>query len=86
MANETDWVNCREITGIIDRLNNNIGHIVRDIDKLKSMKEDILDNAKLRAGLKKVIDVYHGATMESLIEDYQRFQSLRDWLEQNNYI
>jgi len=86
MANETAWIQCKEITGIINRLNNNIRHIARDIDKLKSMKEDILDNAELRAELKKVIDVHYDATMESLVADYQRFQALRDWLAENNYI
>lgn len=86
MANETAWIHFREITGRINRLNGNIKQIARDIDKLKSIKEDILDNAELRAELKKIVDVSHDTTMESIIEDYQRFQALRDWLAENNYI
>ena len=86
MANETAWVHFREITGIIKRLENSIGQIARDIDRLRVMKEEILDNVKLKAELKKIIDVYPDATMESLIDDYTRFQALKDWLEENNYI
>lgn len=86
MANETAWVHFREITGIIDRLNNNIKQIARDIDRLRVMKEEILDNAELRAELKKIVDVSHDTTMESLVADYTQFQALRDWLVENNYI
>ena len=85
MANEIAWVHFREIIGIIDRLNNNTKQIARDIDRLRVMKEEILDNAELRAELKKIIDVYPDATMESLVDVYNRFQALKDWLEENNF-
>lgn len=85
-ANSTAWTHFKEITGIINRVGDNISQIARDIDRLKSMKETILDNAEFRVELKKVIDVYPDATMESLIADYTKFQGLRDWLEENNYI
>ena len=86
MANETAWVHFREIIGIIDRLNNNTKQIIRDIDKLRVIKEEILDNTKFKTELKKIIDIYPDATMESLIADYNRFAALRDWLEENKYI
>lgn len=85
MANETAWTHFQGIRGIINRLNNNIKQIARDIDALKVIKEEVLDNAELRAELKKIVDVAHDMTMESLIADYQRFQSLRDWLEENDF-
>ena len=84
-ANQTASVHFREITGIIDRINAIIKQITRDIDRLRVMKEEILDNAELKAELKKIVDVWPGITMESIIADYQRFQSLRDWLEENDF-
>jgi len=86
MANSTAWTHFKEITGIINRIGDNISQIARDIDRLKLMKEAILDNAEFKAELKKIIDVYPDATMESLIADYQRVQALRDWLVENKYI
>ena len=86
MANETAWVHFREIIGIINKLESNIGQIAKDINRLKVMKEEILDNTELKAELKKIIDVYPNASMESIVADYQRFQSLRGWLEENKYI
>lgn len=86
MVNETTWVHFREIIGKISRLNDSINQIARDIDKLKAMKETILDNAEFRANLKKIIDVYPDATIESLVDDYNRFQALKSWLEENKYI
>jgi len=83
--NETTWEHFREITGCIERIRNNIKQVVRDIGHLKSIKESILDDAEFKAKLKKIIDVYPGATMESLIADYTRFRSLGDWLEENEF-
>ena len=85
MANEVAWQHFKEITGIIKRLKDNIRQIVSDIDRLRVMKEEVLDNAELRAELKKIVDVSHDTTMESLVADYQRFRALRDWLEENEF-
>jgi len=85
MANQTTWEHFQQITGCIERIKNNVSQLKRDIDNLKSMKETILDDAEFKAKLKKVIDVYPGATMESLVADYTQFQSLRDWLEENEF-
>lgn len=86
MANETAWIHFREFLGIISRLNNNISQIAKDIDKLKSMKETILDNAEFKAELKKIIDVYPDTSMETLVDDYTKFKALKDWLVENKYI
>jgi len=86
MIDNTTWQHFEAIINKIRRLEASIKQIARDIDKLKAMKEEILDNTEFKAELKKIIDVYPDATMESLIADYQRFQDLRDWLVKNNYI
>lgn len=86
MANETAWVHFREVIGCIKRLEDGVGQIVKDIDRLRVIKEEILDDVELRAELKKIIDIYPDASMESLIADYNRFVALRDWLEGNKYI
>lgn len=86
MANETAWTHFREIIGVIKRLKDSISQFVKDIERLRVMKEEILDNAELRAELKKIVDVSHDTTMESLVADYTQFQALRDWLEENEYI
>lgn len=86
MPNETTWTHFKEITRTINRIGDNIREITENIDKLRSMKEAILDNVEFKAELKKIIDIYPGASMESIVENYQRFQALRDWLEENEYI
>jgi len=85
MPTQTTWQHFNEITSIIDRLNLGITRIKRDLDQLKLLKESILDDAEFKAKLKMIIDIWPGATMESLVEDYIRFQSLRDWLEENEF-
>jgi len=86
MATATDWTHFREITEIIKWLNTNIKQIASNIDRLKSMKETFLDDVDFRTGLKEIVDISHDTTMESLINDYTRFQALRDWLEENKYV
>jgi len=86
MASSTDWTHFKEITEIINWLNTNIRQIASSIDRLKSMKETFLDDAEFKAGLKEIVDVSHDTTMESLVDDYQRFQVLRNWLVENKYI
>jgi len=85
MSNQTTWQHFKTITECIERIKGNVGQLKSDIDSLKSMKETILDDTEFKAKLKEVIDVYPGATMESLIADYTRFQSLRAWLEENEF-
>lgn len=86
MANQTAWIHFREIMAVVSRLESNTKQIAKDIDRLREMKEEILDNPIFKAELKKIIDIYPDATMTSLIADYTKFQALRDWLEENNYI
>lgn len=86
MADLIAWKNFRRITGILNQLKNSIKQIVEGIDELKVMKEEILDDPGLRAELKKVIDVYPHATIQSLASDYEEFKALKEWLEQNGYI
>ena len=85
MSNEVAWQHFKKITGCIEKIKDNVGQLKRDIDRLKSMKETILDDVEFTVKLKKVIDVYPGATMDSLIADYIQFQSLRTWLEDNDF-
>lgn len=85
MTNPTSWTHFKEIIGCIERIKSNVNQLKRDIDQLKSMKETILDDAEFKAKLKMIIDVYPGASMESIVEDYLKFQSLRDWLGENEF-
>ena len=86
MTNTINWIHFKELTSKIDRIKKIIEQLGIDIDALKLKKEAILDDAELKAGLKKIIDVYPDASMESLIADYNQFVALKDWLEENNYI
>lgn len=86
MTNTINWMHFEQITSKVNRIKATIKQIAKDIDRLKGVKEAILDDPELRAELKKIIDVYPDATMESIIEDYNQFQALRDWLQENNYI
>jgi len=86
MTDTISWMHFKQIIGEIDRIKAAIKKIARDIDKLRVIKEEILDNTELKAELKKIIDVYPETTMENIIEDYTKFQALRNWLEENNYI
>lgn len=86
MINIINWEHFKQITGRIDRIKASIKQLGIDIDKLKAKKEAILDDPILKAALKEIIDVYPGATMTSLVADYNQFIALRDWLEENKYI
>ena len=85
MVNTINWEHFKQIIGNIDRIKASIKQLAKNIDRLRVMKETVLDDPILKAELKKIIDVYHGATMESLIADYTKFQSLKDWLEENEF-
>ena len=86
MVNDTTWQHFHGIVNKIKRLEDGIKQVAKDFDELKSMKEEILDNTEFKAELKKIIDIYPDATMESIVEGYTKFQALRDWLEENKYI
>jgi len=85
MSNEVAWQHFKKITGNIEKIKDNVGQLKRDIDRLKSLKETILDDVEFKAKLKQVIDVYPGATMASLTSDYIQLQALRTWLEENDF-
>jgi len=85
MANETAWKHFQSIRVVLERLDIHIKEFGRDIDVLKAIKEEVLDNAELKAELKKIVDIAHDMTMESLVADYTRFQALKDWLEENEF-
>lgn len=86
MVDIINWQHFKQITTRIDRIKANIKQLGIDIDELKAKKEAILDDPILKAELKKIIDVYPGATMTSLVADYNQFIALKDWLEENEYI
>lgn len=86
MTNIINWEHFKQITARIDRIKASIKQLGIDIDELKLKKEAILDDPILKAELKKIIDIYPGATMTSLIADYNQFIALKDWLEENEYI
>lgn len=86
MANETAWQHFGEITLKIGKLKNDIKQIAKDIDRLMKAKEEILGNQKFKSELKKIIDIYPKATIESLNDDCDKFQALRKWMEDNGYI
>ena len=80
------WKNFRRIIGIVNQLKNSVKQITEGIDELKTMKEEILDDPALKAELKKVLDVYPNASIQSLTNDYAKFKTLKEWLEDNDYI
>jgi hypothetical protein len=86
MINTINWEHFKQITGRIDRIKANIKQLGINIDELKAKKEAIIDDPVLKAALKEIIDVYPGATMTSIVADYNKFIALKDWLEENEYI
>jgi len=86
MTNTINWIHFKQITGKIDRIKASIKQLGIDIDELKAKKEAIFDDPVLKAELKKIIDIYPGATMTSIVADYNKFIALKDWLEENDHL
>jgi len=86
MTNTINWEHFKQITGRIDRIKANIKQLGIDIDELKLKKEAILDDPILKAELKKIIDIYPGATMTSIVADYNKLIALKNWLKENDHL
>ena len=84
MANQLAWQDRDKILAILNSMDIYLKSLKTTFESLKAMKEEALDNPERFNELKKIIleDPIH--TMESLIQDYQKYKTIYDWMKANS--
>lgn len=85
-ADKQGWKDFYDIINQISGIKQVIRSFHAQIETLKGLKEEILDNPQRKAELKKIIDIYPGYTIASLSAEYTKLIALKTWLEQNTYL
>ena len=86
MANSVAWKNFEEIKQIFNRVAWLINEAKIVAQEFERIKKEVLDDPESRAELKKILDQHPNWGVEYLVEQYQRYKSLYDYLIENEYI
>lgn len=86
MANEQAWQDFKRITRAFMIIPGKINEIHNQIERLKELKQEILDDATRKAEMKKIIDIHPLYTIANLQADYQKIIALQAFLENNGYL
>lgn len=86
IANEQAWKDFDDIVNQISGIKQVIKNINTQIETLKGLKEEILDDPARKAELKKIIDIYPDYTITTLTAEYTKLMALKTWLESNTYL
>lgn len=85
-ANKQAWEDFSSVVGTVERTKSDVEEVGRNIERLKEMKVEIMDDATRKAELKKIIDQHPDFTIQSLGADFIRLIALHTWLEDNGYL
>ena len=85
MAGIQAWQDRDMILSVLNSMNIYLRSYKLNFEHLKVVKAEILDNPERVAGLKEIIDEDPIWTMESLIEKYQLYKDIYDWMKDNGY-
>ena len=85
-ADKQGWKDFDDIVNQISGIKQVIKNINTQIETLKGLKEEILDDPQRKAELKKIIDIYPDYTIATLTAEYNKLMALKTWLEQNTYL
>ena len=85
-ADKQGWKDFDDIVNQISGIKQVIKNINTQIETLKGLKEEILDDPLRKAELKKIIDIYPDYTISTLTTEYNKLIALKAWLEQNTYL
>ena len=85
MANIQAWQDRDMILSVLNSMKTYLRAYKFNFQHLKVVKTEILDDPERFAGLKEIIDEDPIWTMESLIEKYQLYKDIYDWMKANGY-
>ena len=85
-ANKQGWDDFDDIINHISGIKDVIRNIHSQLETLKRLKEDIMDDTTRKAELKKIIDQHPDFTIQSLGADFTKLIALHTWLEENGYL
>lgn len=88
MATKQAWEDF-SIVGRINRINSDIQEIGRNIEALKEMKKEVMDNPTRKAEFKKILDQHFDDTTNTttkLTNACTKLFALHTWLEDNKYL
>ncbi len=80
MANETGWNDFKAIVAIINRTKHDIERIGNDFNRLKKLKDEVLDDPERKAEAKKVADVNPDFSITGITADFTKIKALNDHL------
>lgn len=84
MANQLAWQDRDKILAILNSMDIYLKSLKTTFESLKALKIGVLDDPVRFAELKKIIDEDPIHTMESLIQDYQKYKTIYDWMKANS--
>lgn len=74
------------IVGGIKRTLSDVKILAVQIDHVKKLKEEILDDTTRKAEVKKIVDVMLDESLTEIVAKYDKLITLRGWLEQNGLL
>lgn len=86
VATKQGWKDFYDITNQIFGIKDVIKNVDSQIETLKGLKEEILNNPQRKAELKVVVDIYPDYTITSLGAECDKLIVLKTWLEDNGYL
>lgn len=88
MATKQAWEDF-SLVGKVNRIKSDIQEVGRNIESLKEMKVEIIDNSERKAELKKILDQHFDDTINTttkLTSACTKLFALHTWLEDNGYL
>ena len=80
------WQDFERVTREFNRIQESIEDISRWIDSLQAIKTEIFDDVDRKAALKVILDIHPSYTITGVVATYQKYQALKTWLIDNEYI
>ncbi len=85
MANKTGWNDFKVIVEIINKTKHDIERIGNDFKRLKTLKDEILDDPDRKTEAKKVADIHPDFSIAGLTADYEKIKALNDHLIEKGF-
>lgn len=75
-ANKQAWEDFSSVVGTVERTKSDVKEVGRNIERLKKMKAEIMDDMARKTELKKIIDQHPDFTIISLGKDFTKLIAL----------
>ncbi len=80
MASETGWNDFKAIVEMVNKTKHDIERIGNDFKRLKTLKDEVLDDATRKAEAKIVADVNPDHSIAGITADFTKLKALSDHL------